>query len=143
MPLAGETRSGLKPRLWVGRAISELANKGVTRGPLFRTPNGQPIRAGSMEPIFFARLEEVQEMRPDLIPEQVDVTDVYGVSRSFRRGSTTEAGNRGVPATVIELNNRWRKTERSGMSQASLGMREHYTDISLALPQLLKYSKAL
>mmetsp|Transcript_15422 Transcript_15422/g.21974 ORF Transcript_15422/g.21974 Transcript_15422/m.21974 type:complete len:144 (+) Transcript_15422:4376-4807(+) len=143
MPIAGETRSGLKPRLWVGRAIAALADKGITRGPLFSTSSGQPIRAGAMEPKFFARLEEVQAIRPDLIPEQVDVTDVYGVSRSFRRGSTTEAGNRGVPTTVIELISRWRKTERAGMSQVSLGMRGHYTDVSLALPQLFKYSKAL
>lgn len=70
MPLAGETRSGLKPRLWVGRVIAALAGKGVTRGPLFRTPGGQPIRAGAMEPLFFTRLEEVHALRPDLIPER-------------------------------------------------------------------------
>ena len=96
-----------------------------------------------MEAQFFRRLEVIQEMRPDLIPDQVDVAEEYGVSRSFRRGSTTEAGNRGVAAHIIEMNNRWRKAERSGASQTSLGMREHYTDVRLALLQLLRYSKAL
>ena len=143
LPLASETSSGLKPRLWIGRAISALARRGITRGPLFRTEKGQPIRAGAMEARFFQRLEYVQETRPDLISQQVDVGEEYGVSRSFRRGSTTEAGNRGVPASTIEMNNRWRKAERSGASQSSLGMREHYTDVRLALPQLLRYSKAL
>ena len=143
MPLAGETKSGLKPRLWIGRAIAALAKEGITRGPLFRTKAGQPIRAGAMEMQFFTRLETVQMLRPDLIPEQVDVCDVYGVSRSFRRGSTTEAGNRGVPANIIEMNNRWRRAERAGTSQASMGMREHYTDVRLSLPQLLRYSLAL
>lgn len=143
LPLAAETKSGLKPRLWIGRAIALLARKGITRGPLFRTTTGQPIHAGSMEYKFFFRLEEVQALHPDLIPDQVDVPEVYGVSRSFRRGSTTEAGNRGVAPNIIEMNNRWRKVERAGTAQASIGMREHYTDVRMALPQLLRYSAAL
>ena len=143
LPLASVTSSGLQPRLWIGRAIAALAKRGVSRGPLFQTSKGQPIRAGAMEAKFIQRLEYVQEKRPDLISQQVDVAEEYGVSRSFRRGSTTEAGNRGVAASIIEMNNRWRKTERSGMSQSSLGMREHYTDVRLALPQLLRYSSAL
>ena len=143
LPLAGTTNSGLKPRLWIGRALSELAKRGITRGPMFRTENGQPIRAGVMEPSLFLRLEQVQLLRPDLISDQVDIAEVYGVSRSFRRGSTTEAGNRGVPANIIEINNRWRRVECAGTSATSLGMREHYTGVCLALPQLLRYSTAL
>ena len=39
-PLAATTRSGLQPRLWIGRAISELELKGVVSGPCSDPPTG-------------------------------------------------------------------------------------------------------
>jgi len=36
-----------------------------------------------------------------------DISEEYGVSRSFRRGATSEAVNVGVPPDVIDANNRW------------------------------------
>jgi hypothetical protein len=142
-PLAAVTKSGLQPRLWIGRAIQELERKEILTGPMFRTPGGHPIRASEMEDKFLERLEIIQATKPHLLNEQVDVSEEYGVSRSFRRGSTSEAINRGVTPEQIEANNGWRKAEQAGASKPSERMIEHYTDVRLALDYLLKYSEAL
>ena len=96
-----------------------------------------------MEATLFERLERVQEEFPTMIPEDVCVSEEYGVYRSFRRGATSEATNRGVPAEVIEINNRWRMVEHAKTSHPSLTMRAHYTDIRLVLKQLLRFSEEL
>ncbi len=108
MPLREETQSGLQPRLWIWRALEALEKRGITRGPLFQMPTGNPIRFGIMEPKFIERLEAVQMSRPDLLSDQVEVAEAYGIRRSLRRGSTTEAGNKGVLPEVIDANNHWR-----------------------------------
>ena len=73
----------------------------------------------------------------------VDVYEYYGLSQSFRRGSTSEAINRGVPEYVIDRNNRWRKAEQSGARKMKLVMRENYTDVIVSLKRFLRYSQAL
>jgi len=143
MPLAAVMSSGLEVRKWVGRYLQEQAKVGNMRGPMFWSRRGDTSLTKEMEQYFFARLEQVQQARPDLIGPDVDVSEVYGVSRSFRRGATSEAVNRGVRPEVIEANNRWRKVKDAGARQVSLGMREHYTDVRLILNQLLKFSMAL
>jgi len=80
-----------------------------------------------MEPMFFSRLEKVQAIGPDLISEQVDVRVLWCISFVPQKRFHNRSWKSRRTSKVIELNNRWRKTERAGMSQASLGMREHYT----------------
>jgi hypothetical protein len=142
-PLAAETKSGLKVRLWVGRVLEEYACIGINRGPMFRTSGGFPIKAGVFEEVLILRLERTQAERPDLISKDSSVSEDYGIYRSFRRGATSEAGNRGVKPEVIEANNRWRKVEKAKGKKVGLEMREHYTDVRLILDQLLQFSKAL
>ena len=67
----------------------------------------------------------------------------YGLSHSFRRGSTSEALNRGVTEMMIDRNNRWRKEERAGARKAKLKMRDRYTEVLVSLGNYLKYSQAL
>lgn len=105
-PFATVTRSGLKPRLWIGRALEESQLKGFLSGPLFRDTKGFPMRARDMEDGFLERLERIQVTKPHLLSEQVNVSEEYGVSRSFRRGVTSEAINRGVTPEQIEADNR-------------------------------------
>ena len=143
IPLAAETKSGLKVRLWVGRVLEEYAARGITQGPMFRTSDGFPVKAGAYEEFFLQRLERTQAERPDLITKDTIVSEEYGIYRSFRRGATSEATNRGVKPDVIEANNRWRKVENAEGRAAGFGMREHYADVRLILDQLLRFSKAL
>ena len=73
----------------------------------------------------------------------MDVHEEYGLSRSFRRGSTSEAINRGVTDSEIDRNNRWRKEERAGARKAKLKMRDHYSEVLVSLRSYLRYSQAL
>ncbi len=143
LPLAAVTNSGLKPRLWVVRLLEEYNRLGIYNGPLFQDSNGQPMHASAMEESFFNRLEQIQINRPDLIPQEITVSEEYGISRSFRRGATSEAVNRKVKPSVIKSNNRWRKGERGSGKQVSLDMREHYTDPSMILDHFLIFSQSL
>ena len=115
----------------------------VFSGPLFRNSHGQRTKASDVEPRFFDRLEHVQVIRPDLIPPTDDVVEEYGIYRSFRRGSTSEATNQGLPPEVIDMNYRWRKFHRAGASRPALSMRDHYSDVRLTLNQSLRYSASL
>jgi hypothetical protein len=143
IPLAVTTNSGLKVRLWIGRLLQELHAMNIQHGPLFRSGGGQPIKASEMEEVFFNRLEKVQERLPNLIPADICVAEEYGIYRSFRRRATSEAVNRKVKPHIIEANNRWRKVEQAKGRQASVAMREHYTDPSMILDTLLIFSQSL
>ncbi len=143
LPIVPITRSGIDNKKWIGRLLHLYQSKNILSGPLFRTPSGQRIRAGDFEQNFFDRLEQVQSSRPELIPPSDDIEEEYGIYRSFRRGSTSEATNQGLTPDVIDANNRWRRFNRSGAARPSLTMREHYSDVRLTLNQSLKYSACL
>jgi hypothetical protein len=143
LPIVTKTASGIDNMKWIGRLVNELTSRGVNDGPLFRDFNNQRIKAHSLESTFFDRLEQIQAMRPDLISPSDDVIEDYGIYRSFRRGSTSEATNKGLPPEVIDLNNRWRKFHKAGASRPTLAMRDHYSDVRLTLNQSLRYSAIL
>jgi hypothetical protein len=73
----------------------------------------------------------------------VMVHEDYGLSRSFRRGATTEARNRGVAKNDIDAMNRWRNAENSTGRRPRLNMQDHYSDIKQMIPALLRFSLAL
>lgn len=143
LPLSAETATGLKPRVWVGRALEILKRMGHTHGPVFRLPDGSRARAGSYEERWMDRLLEIQHTKPQLIDASLDVIEEYGIYRSFRRGATTHAQNQKVPAEVVDANNRWRRFERAGTRKPKLPMRELYTEVLQLLPTLLQFSAAL
>ena len=141
MPLVIRTRSGLEPRKWIGRLLEFHREKGIFHGPFFRDDAGAALTPSDMAEIFYRRLGYVQYFRPDLLARDVDIEEAYGISRSFRRGSTSRATDRGVPPEITDANNRWRKIERAkSMKASSLSMQEQYTDVNLTLNQLLRYS---
>jgi len=143
LTIVTRTSSGIDNEKWIGRLLRVYKNMNITSGPLFRDLSGQRIKAFDLEPTFFDRLEQVQAAKPNLIPTYEVVSEDYGIYRSFRRGSTSEATNNGVPSEVIDLNNRWRKFHRAGGSRPTLTMREHYSDVRLTLNQSLRYSASL
>jgi hypothetical protein len=102
MPLAWETASGLQPGLWVSRLVRLKVFQGLLRGPAFSNRRGQPLDSRWLELELLDRLHAIQGEHPDLIAADVNVHEDYGISRSFRRGATTEARNRGVkPMTLM------------------------------------------
>ena len=87
------------------------------------------------------RIAKVQRAFPVLISAAVNVHEEYGLSCSFRRGSTSEAINRGVTDSVVDRNNRLRKEERDSARKAKLKMRDHYSEVLVSLESYLKYSQ--
>lgn len=141
--IADVTSHGLEPRKWIGRLVSMYQAKGIRNGPFFRNRRGDKLKATHFEPRFHDRLEQVKLTKPQLMSSVEDVVDEYGVSRSFRRGATSEVVNQGLSLGAIDANNRWRRVHQAGASQPSLSMREHYTDVRQTLNLRLQFSRAL
>jgi hypothetical protein len=143
--LAPITQSGIQMRKWMEKLVEVRFQEGRTRGPAFCEADGKVSYSSIFEPWFHEVLIEVQARRPDLIPSSVDVAEDYGVGRSFRRGSDSEAVARGVDSNDIDAMNRWRVVERAkGRRPNFSSMREHYADVRImALDRSLRYSSAL
>jgi hypothetical protein len=142
-PLASRTASGIELEIWVQRLVNLKVSQGLERGPAFSNRTGQPLHTKWLELEILDRLHLIQGERPDLIPADVMVHEDYGLSRSFRRGATTEARNRGVAKNDIDAMNRWRNAENSTGRRPRLNMQDHYSDIKQMIPALLRFSLAL
>lgn len=141
--LASTTRSGLEPRAWIEALVRVRESEGRTQGPAFCDHDGNKEKTSVYNDVISEALLRVQARRGDLIPDGVEVLEEYGLSRSFRRGSTTQAGNQGVSAEDIEAVNRWRTVERAKGMRPNLRMRDHYSEVSQMKKKLLRYSAAL
>jgi hypothetical protein len=142
-PLASVTSSGLQVREWVERLIEVRWQEGRVRGPAFCNKAGEVASSYAYYTGFVERLLVLQAARPELIPSDVDISEQFGLSRSFRRGSTSVARTRGVEDKHVELINRWRTVESARGRHPTLPMKEHYSDIAILIPEMVKYSLAL
>ena len=142
--IAEKTMSGLEPRKWLEWLVAVRQEEGRTNGPAFCDETGQVVYSSYYEDVFIEVLSEIQEERPDLIPAMIDVTD-HGLSRSWRRSSTSAALARGVDAKDIDFMNRWRTVESArGRRAVFQAMRDHYGDVRLtSLDMSLWYTSAL
>jgi hypothetical protein len=115
LPLAPETKSGLKNRVWLCQVVYGYQQLGVTEGPVFRL-EGEKLTKARVRDLdvmlheALERLERLQQKWPNLIPASVNIKD-FSFDRSFRRGATAEAQNQKIPEEVINANNRWRASE--------------------------------
>jgi hypothetical protein len=142
-PLASKTESGLEIEKWVRRLVEVQENRGRYRGPAFSFSGGTPMTMREIEMEVLDRLQIIQEADNRIIPKTVNVHEAYGLNRSHRRGSTSEARSRGVDDREVRLMNRWRSFDSAGGRRPRLAMQDHYTDIRIMIPALLKYSSAL
>ena len=149
MPIVFQTDSGLEPGKWIVRMVQWYAEIGINTGWVFRKgeirQGAQSVkgRQSDVEYDILSEIVNIQKESNGIVGVNVDVFDEYGLSRSFRRGSDTHAINCMVDTADIERNNRWRSVESSKAKQPKLRMIHHYTEVSLLLPSLLRYSKAL
>ena len=90
---------------------------------------------------FFDALYKVQA-NSDVISNQVEIADVYGMMRSCRRGATAHARNMKVKNDVIEVVHRWRREAFGGDGTISLDLVDVYTSLDALYPTLLEYSNA-
>jgi hypothetical protein len=141
-PLAATTKSGLQVKTWVRRLVETRRLERRERGPAFGTIEGH-IPYSWYEREFIDRFMVIQRQDPDIIEADAMVSEEYGISRSFRRGATSEARARGVDPTDIDLANRWRSFEEAKGRRPRMAMRDHYADIRLLIPTLIKFSEGL
>jgi hypothetical protein len=142
-PLASATASGIQVKLWLERAVATKEKRFCTHGPLFGDIKGNILKAKVIELGLMDRLQNIKDTQPGIIPSDVDVYEDFGVSRSFRRGATSMARVRGVSDKYVELINRWRSFEDAKGRRPTMSMQDHYSDIQILLPELLKFSRAL
>ena len=138
------SKSGFDMRKWVNRAI-KYETKSKTAF-LFAHPDGKKESGQIYEPYFFSKLKSIQVEEKGLLPRKLDVEEAFGVSRSFRRGSVTAAGNapkEECDEVDINRNNRWRVENAAGTKQAGLDMLQLYTDTLHSVKADLKFSACL
>jgi hypothetical protein len=146
LPLAPETKSGLKNRVWLCRVVLGYQKLGVTEGPVFRLEGEQltKARVRDLDAMLHEALERLQQKWPNLIPASVNIKD-FSFDRSFRRGATAEAQNQHIPEEVINANNRWRASEGAKGGKVAKGgnMMQYYTEVRAAIVSLLRFSESL
>jgi hypothetical protein len=142
-PLAAKSNSGLEIEIWVQRLAWAKRVQGITHGPAFSKKAGQVLDSRWLEMEILDRFARIQQLHTEVIPADVQVYEEYGISRSFRRGSTTEARNQKVSESDIDLMNWWRNFEAARGKRPRMRMQDHYSDIKQMVPLLLRYSKAL
>ena len=138
-----KSNSGLCIGPWVRRALILKEKRKIFRGFVFVDTKGKRALIKDSETKILDRIASVQSKYPELIGSAIDMHEEYGLSRSFRRDSHSEALNRGVSEATAERKNRWRKVERAGARTAKLKIRDHYTEVLVALNSFLQYSQAL
>ena len=111
---------------------------------MFRGEDGRAIEQKTLEPERFEVLREIQREHPEWIDPMEDVGEVYGISRSMRRGYMTNATNVNIGDGDIKRLARWRNLEAAdGKSASHGGMKEHYSEITQMLKSLLRATKRL
>jgi hypothetical protein len=147
LPLACESKSGIHIRLWTHRLLEAYGALRVYHGPVFRMGGRREkvkrSAMGDLDPLLHGILIRVQERWPRVLPPSVKISDEFSVRRSLRRGSTTEASNRGIPKEVIEANQRWGKHQRSRGVLPGMSMMERYSDARANIGYLIRYSLGL
>jgi len=141
-PLIATTKSGLRVRRWVQRLVEVRSLEGRCHGAAFADAAGT-VQYAWYERELLERFQAIQHSHPDIIPADVQVLEEYGISRSFRRGATSAAHARGIDPADVDAANRWRSFEGAKGHRPRLAMRDHYSDIRLIIPALLRFSEQL
>jgi len=142
-PLAAVTSSGIQVKLWLKRIVEIKEKRFCTHGPLFGDGKGAILKAKVKEMGLMDRLQSIKDTQPGIIPSDVNVYEDFGISQSFRRRATSTARIRGVNDKYVKLINRWQSFEDAKGRRPTLSMQDHYSDIQILLPELLKFSLAL
>jgi hypothetical protein len=83
--LASETSSGLRVKVWIERLIAVREQGGRIQGPEFCDSNGRIARSFDYEGWLIERLLAAQATVPGAIAPEVDISEQFGISRSFHR----------------------------------------------------------
>ena len=90
---------------------------------------------------FYGLLEMVQE-ETELIGEEINVREDFGIMRSLRKGATAHAKNMKVNEDDIRSFNRWGSEIHQGNKIPRLDMINTYVNWDALLPTLLRVTKS-
>ena len=142
-PMAAIANSDIDLNFWVSLLLRMHVAKGGKRGPAFCDSKGNRMKSTLMQQSVLELLLKLQMQDPTIIPLSVGVLEEYDISRSFRRGATTHARNRGVSISDITVANHWRDQENAQGRSINQPMADHYSESRQLLPTLLRFSKTL
>ena len=114
---------------------------GQVDGWAFKRPNGDQAKASDYRTDIFTKLEKIQTTT-NLIDEDCNVWDDYGVQRSGRRFFTTRCTNKRVPKHEVELQCRWQADRASGVRTVLRSMIHLYSEVRNMIESLIRPSKA-
>jgi len=142
VPIAGETRSGIRFFEWTRRFVVRMAREGYFEGWAFRREDGRRAVAGDYREDIFTKLEKIQQ-ETDLIDPECKVWEDYGVQRSGRRFFTTECAIQGASTHEIELQCRWSTDRANGERTVQRSMVHTYSEVRNMREVLVRPSKLL
>lgn len=143
LPLANVSNSGVKIRNCVKLLITARLEMNKQNPWAFVDKDGTKMEFSEMNYMILEKLEELKEkdgVEDKLGLKDLNVREDFSINRSFRRGSATEAQNRGIAESTIVAQNRWRKVERAKGSRPKFTMIETYADVEQLIPTLVRYS---
>ena len=114
---------------------------GETHGKLFRR-RLRPAKILEFEDDFYKVLERVQDTS-DLISKELCVRDMFGISRSLRRGVTAHSKNMRIDKELRDAINRWGREANTKLGVARLDMGDTYTTLESIMPLILEFSQSL
>ncbi len=142
-PLAYRTDSWINIGTCVERLVQVKLQHQQTHGPTFSDRRGKILTSHLLKMEILDRLQEVQSSNPDLIPQEINVHEEFGISRSFRWGAMIQAQNKQLCESDIDAMNWWRFLEKANWHRPRQKVQDHYSDIRQMVPTLLSFSKAL
>ena len=143
--LANKTNGGLPVRKWIDRftALLLVENKHLITGSVVCDQAGFAYSGWALTNELREMLKQVRSSTTDSIPNGLEIDKCFSAYRSFRRGATTRAKERGVSEPTIHMNNRWRSVQNKQGSLPKLPMTQLYVEITQALTSKLRFSKSL
>ena len=75
--------------------------------------------------------------------EKINQESDISIWLSVRGGLTSEVSNKSLDQFAIDMNSRWMKREHAKLMVPSMGIRENYTQVEIALPNQLRYFKVM
>jgi hypothetical protein len=131
MVMARVTVSGVMAGRWADRLGRSLVRRRKRNGFLFVDAKVNQAEIGFYDDEFAERLTRIKMLKPHLFEPGLNIVEAFSLQRSLRRGSASEATNRGVPKELIRMKNRWRKFENAKGRKPGMSMIAHTTRRSL------------
>jgi len=140
-PLANETKTGVRIRIWLERVVEILKSEKKENCPAFCDEEGYQMKEKEVEAVFHPILRMMQKDKKyaEMLPAELEIEGNYMCSRSFRRGSATTALNNGVDEVVIKFVHRWGKIEAKKGACTGFNMLEHYAHGELTRPMQFSF----